>query len=276
MPVLSKGVSCPTCGCTCRGNTDANKNMVKDSSSRKQGASFFEPQAQSTPDIKTQSQSSLSERKQAGRKKIIKARLVKDCESSSDNGDNETLDTMDSLIDKSLQEKCTINDDFTLASSSDSDENPPWLQKSVGSQDNSFKAPTSKSPLRWGSKLDVSKTIYNEYMDVGGVTDIDFNQVAVRIVDILNTNTGGDIYIGVDDDQVVLGVMSSRQQRDRIRQELDRICSQKINPNVTPKNVSIDFLKVLSKCSEDLHVIKISVKVTEITKMIKFSLRKAR
>ena len=84
------------------------------------------------------------------------------------------------------------------------------------------------------------------------------------------------LWIGVDDDQVVLGVMSSRQQRDRIRQELDRICSQKINPNVTPKNVSIDFLKVLSKCSEDLHVIKISVKVTEITKMIKFSLRKAR
>ena len=74
----------------------------------------------------------------------------------------------------------------------------------------------------------------------------------------------------------MLGVMSSRQHRDRIRQELDRICSQKINPNVTPKNVSIDFLKVLSKCSEDLHVIKISVKVTEITKMIKFSLRKAR
>ena len=74
----------------------------------------------------------------------------------------------------------------------------------------------------------------------------------------------------------MLGVMSSRQQRDRIRQELDRICSQKINPNVTPKNVSIDFLKVLSKRSEDLHVIKISVKVTEISKMIKFSLRKAR
>jgi len=271
MPVLSKGVSCPTCGCTCRGNTDANKNMVKDSSSRRQDASFFKPQAQSTPDIKTKSQSSL-----AGRKNIIKARLVKDCESSSDNGDNETLDSMNSLIDKSLQKKCAINDDFTLASSSDSDENPPWLQKSVGIQDNSNKAPISKSPLRWGSKLEVSKTIQNEYMDVGGVTDIDFSQVTVRIVDFLNTNTGGDIYIGVDDEQVVLGVMSSRHHRDRIRQELDRICSQKINPNVTPKNVSIDFLKVLSKCSEDLHVIKISVKVTEITKMIKFSLRKAR
>ena len=169
-----------------------------DSSSRKQGVSFFKPQAQSTPDTKTQSQSSLSERKQAGRKNIIKARLVKDCESSSDNGDNETLDTMDSLIDKSLQEKCTINDDFTLASSSDSDENPPWLQKSVGIQDNSNKAPISKSPLRWGSKLEVSKTIQNEYMDVGGVTDIDFNQVTVRIVDFLNTNTGGDIYIGAE------------------------------------------------------------------------------
>jgi len=273
MPVLNKEVRCPTCGCTCsRGNFDENKNIVKGSSSRVQGAGFLNPQAQSTPDIKHKNQ--LLERKQTGRKNIIKARLVKNTSSSSENNE-ETLESMSSLLDKSLQEKCTIIGD--ISSDSDTDPPPPWLQNSVKYEASScMKNQSCGSILKRGSKLNVISSRKNEFMDVGDVAYIDFNQVASSIVTFLNTEYGGDLYIGVDDDQVVYGVMSNRQQRDKIRQELDRICSQKIDPRVTPKNVSIDFLKIHFKGgSDDLRVIKISVIVTEITNMINFSLKKA-
>ena len=48
-----------------------------------------------------------------------------------------------------------------------------------------------------------------------------------------------------------------------------RICSQNINPSVTPKNVSIDFLNVVAKSgSDDIRVIKISVTVTAVSSLI--------
>jgi len=86
-----------------------------------------------------------------------------------------------------------------------------------------------------------------ELWDVERKSELDNNRLAVLICGFLNTKAGGTIYAGVKRNGLVRGVPLERKDRDTMRQMLDRVLANMINPRVPPNVVDIDFVAVEDK-----------------------------
>ena len=131
-----------------------------------------------------------------------------------------------------------------------------------------------------GSKLNVNLHPLNvEFVHLGNLALLCPAFLAKTITAFLNnSDEGGSIYIGVDDDKTIHGVKMTRKDRDEVRKTLDRVCRKNIDPNATPNNVSIDFIKVTNPKVKDANtdkyrVIKIEVTHNKYSKLIKYRLQ---
>ena len=92
-----------------------------------------------------------------------------------------------------------------------------------------------------------------------------------RLVSLLNSDDGGSLLVGVDEDHSAPGLRLTRGERDQVRQVLDSVCHDNIDPAVRAKHVDIEFIPVIT--NKDTFVIKITVIMSEILKMCNFKLR---
>ena len=91
------------------------------------------------------------------------------------------------------------------------------------------------------------------------------------LVYLLNSEEGGSLFVGVDEDHRAPGLRLTREDRDRVRQLLDSVCLDNIHPAVGAKHVDIEFIPV--KTIKDTFVIKITVTMSEILRLCNFRLR---
>ena len=104
-----------------------------------------------------------------------------------------------------------------------------------------------------------------ELQGIMNLNSIDCDSIASRIVFFLNKKQDGAVIFGVDDDMMmVIGVKMSRSEKDLMRQLLDRICRDRIEPSVSPRNVDIEFIPVKLPPGQGGHhyIVKISVIIT--------------
>ena len=104
-----------------------------------------------------------------------------------------------------------------------------------------------------------------ELQGIMNLNSIDCDSLASRIVFFLNKRQDGAVIFGVDDDMMmVIGVKMSRSEKDLMRQLLDRICRDSIEPSVSPRNVDIEFIPVKLPPGQGGHhyIVKISVIIT--------------
>jgi len=92
-----------------------------------------------------------------------------------------------------------------------------------------------------------------------------------RLVCLLNSDDGGSLLVGVDEDHSAPGLRLTRGERDKVRQLLDSVCHDNIDPAVRAKHVDIEFIPVIT--IKDTFVIKITVIMSEILKMCNFKLK---
>ena len=133
-----------------------------------------------------------------------------------------------------------------------------------------------------GSKLNIElHPLRVELVHLGNLANLSRAFLAKTIVAFLNSTieTGGSIYFGVDTDLTVHGVKMTRKDCDYIRQTLDVVCRDNINPSITPRNVSIDFIKVFdpevkeTSMMDKNRVIKVEVTHNKYSKLIQYRLR---
>ena len=91
------------------------------------------------------------------------------------------------------------------------------------------------------------------------------------LVSLLNSEDGGSLLVGVDEDHLAPGLHLTREDRDRVRQLLDSVCLNNIHPAVGAKHVDIEFIPV--KATNDKFIIKITVIMSDILRYCNFRLR---
>ena len=95
--------------------------------------------------------------------------------------------------------------------------------------------------------------------------------IGSALVSLLNSEDGGSLLVGVDEDHRAPGLHLTREDRDRVRQLLDSVCLHNIHPAVGAKHVDIKFIPV--KAINDIYIIEITVIMAEILKYCNFKLR---
>lgn len=89
-----------------------------------------------------------------------------------------------------------------------------------------------------------------------------YGKLAAILCSFLNRSEGGVLIIGAERNRLVQGIPLNREQKDKIRQMLDRVLREMITPRVPPNLVDPDFIPVCNphgNCQE-LQLVTIMVK----------------
>ena len=114
--------------------------------------------------------------------------------------------------------------------------------------------------VKLGEVMDEEEGVGVEYWEVDELSKLCPTTLAVLLCGMLNSGSGV-VWAGVGKDGIVRGCEMGRAQRDKIRQMLDKVCSNNITPRVGPRVVDIDFVRV--EGAKELWLIKYTVRLNE-------------
>jgi len=173
----------------------------------------------------------------------------------ADEGNNNLLHSSGSVLEK--------NEDFSMTGESRTEEEGAETFINNTTRDVSIEALLNT----------VGQTLPDtaQFYPVKRLGDLCRGLLGSRLVYLLNSDDGGSLLVGVDEDHSAPGLRLTRGERDKVRQLLDSVCHDNIDPAVRAKHVDIEFIPVIT--IKDTFVIKITVIMSEILKMCNFKLR---